>query len=805
MPYNPKEIEPKWQAFWEKNKTFKATIDHSKEKYYILDMFPYPSGQGLHVGHPEGYTATDILARYKRMKGLNVMHTMGWDAFGLPAEQYALQTGTHPAITTNQNIQRFKEQIRSLGFSYDWDREIDSTDPKFYKWTQWIFLQLYKKGLAYQDDAPVNWCPALKTVLSNEEVIDGKSERGNHPVIRRPMKQWMLKITEYADQLLEDLDDLDWPESIKEMQRNWIGKSYGATVTFDIPSNNCSFNVFTTRPDTLFGSTYCVLAPEHHLVDKITTAENKDVVQAYKNECESKSDLDRTDLSREKTGVFTGAYAINPANDKRVPIWIADYVLLNYGTGAIMAVPAHDQRDHEFAKKFGLDIIPLIEGQDTTQEAWAGKGVLKNSNFLNGLEVDTAKEKMCNWLEENQKGKQSINYRLRDWLFSRQRYWGEPFPLYIKENGDVIPMDEKDLPLTLPEVESYQPSETGESPLSNIEDWIRTTLPDGTPVNRDSNTMPQWAGSSWYFLRFVDPQNDEEPWSKEAENYWMPVDIYIGGAEHAVLHLLYARFWHKVLYDLGYVSTKEPFQKLVNQGMILGENGVKMSKSLGNVINPDDVVNEYGADVLRMYEMFLGPLEKAKPWSTTGLEGIDRFLKRVWRMIVNDEGNISESVTDDPPADAQTKLLHKTIKKVTDDLDNLRFNTAISQLMILCNEMLSLPNRNKELVKTFTLLLSPFAPHLGEELWQILGEPSATLAYEPWPEYDPSKLAEDEYQIPVQVNGKVRDNIKIPKGCSKDEALIIAQESQKIQKYIVDKSIVKLIFVENKIMNIVAR
>jgi len=804
MPYNPKEVEPKWQAFWEKNKTFKATIDPNKEKFYILDMFPYPSGQGLHVGHPEGYTATDILARYKRMKGFNVLHTMGWDAFGLPAEQYALQTGTHPAITTSQNIQRFKEQIRSLGFSYDWDREIDSTDPKYYKWTQWIFLQLYKKGLAYQDDAPVNWCPALKTVLSNEEVIDGKSERGNHPVIRRPMKQWMLKITEYADQLLDGLDDLDWPESIKEMQRNWIGKSFGATVTFNIPDANATFNVFTTRPDTLFGSTYCVLAPEHHLVDKITTVGNKGIVQAYKNECESKSDLDRTDLSKEKTGVFTGTYAINPANNKKVPIWIADYVLLNYGTGAIMAVPAHDQRDYEFAKKFDLEIIPLIEEQDISKEAWTGNGIVKNSEFLNGLGVDAAKIKMCNWLEENQKGKQSINYRLRDWLFSRQRYWGEPFPLYIKEDGDVIPMDEKDLPLTLPEVESYQPSETGESPLSNIKEWIETTLPDGTAVKRDSNTMPQWAGSSWYFLRFVDPLNDEEPWSKEAENYWMPVDIYIGGAEHAVLHLLYARFWHKVLYDLGHVSTPEPFQKLVNQGMILGENGVKMSKSLGNVVNPDDVVSEYGADVLRMYEMFLGPLEKAKPWSTTGLEGIDRFLKRVWRMIVDDEGNVSEGISEDPAEEAQTKLLHKTIKKVTDDLDNLRFNTAISQMMIFSNEMISLPKRNKEMVKTYILLLSPFAPHIGEELWEILGE-SSTLAYAPWPKYDQSMLAEDEYQIPVQVNGKVRDNITIPEGCSKDDALVIAKQSQKVQKYITDKSIVKLIFIENKIMNIVAR
>ena len=804
MSYNPRLIEPKWQHYWEERKTFKAEIDYNKEKFYVLDMFPYPSGQGLHVGHPEGYTATDILARYKRMKGFNVLHTMGWDAFGLPAEQYAIQTGTHPAETTAKNINRFRTQIKSLGFSYDWDREINSTDPKYYRWTQWIFLQLFKKGLAYQDDALVNWCPALKTVLSNEEVIDGKSERGDHPVVRRPMRQWMLKITEYADKLLEGLEDLDWPESIKEMQRNWIGKSFGATVRFPVSESELSFDVFTTRPDTLFGSTYCVLAPEHPLIEQITSPDCREQVEAYKAECESKSDLDRTDLSKEKTGVFTGAYAINPANNRPIPIWIADYVLLNYGTGAIMAVPGHDQRDYEFAKKFDLEIIPLIVGQDLAEEAWTGEGVLKNSDFLDGLSVAEAKEKMCDWLADNGKGEKSINYKLRDWLFSRQRYWGEPFPLSIREDGEVIPLSEDELPLTLPETDSFQPSETGESPLSNIPEWINAKLPDGTPVRRDSNTMPQWAGSCWYFLRFVDPDNDEAAWSKEAEKYWMPVDIYIGGAEHAVLHLLYSRFWHKVLYDLGYVSTSEPFARLVNQGMILGENGVKMSKSLGNVINPDDVVGEYGADVLRMYEMFMGPLEKAKPWSTSGLEGIDRFLKRVWRLILDDEDHLSSSITDNPADENLDKLVHQTIKKVTDDIEGLRFNTAISQLMILSNELTNAPRQNREHLKTFILLLSPFAPHLGEELWQRLGG-NETLAYEPWPQYDENRLVNDTYQIPVQVNGKVRDNIVIPQDSDQESAFAAASESSKVKKYIDGKKVIKVVFVPNKIMNIVVK
>ncbi len=802
MPYKPTDIEPKWQNYWEENKTFKATIQPGKEKYYALDMFPYPSGQGLHVGHPEGYTATDIISRYKRMKGINVLHTMGWDAFGLPAEQYAINTGTHPARTTKKNIKTFKRQIQSLGFSYDWDREIDTTDPKYYKWTQWIFLQLYKKGLAYQTDAPVNWCPELKTVLSNEEVVDGKSERGGFPVERRQMKQWMLKITAYAEQLLHDLDDVDWPQSIKEMQRNWIGKSVGARAIFEIQGIDESFEVFTTRPDTLFGATYCVLAPEHPLVEKIQTNEKKEEIANYIKECSVKSDLDRTELSKKKTGVFTGAYAINPVNQKPVPIWIADYVLLSYGTGAIMAVPAHDQRDYEFAKIFGLEIIPVVDGGDISEQSWVGQGKMINSELLNDLNVDDAKEKICDWLEKKGKGKKAINYKLRDWIFSRQRYWGEPFPLIIKNDGDVIPMDESELPLELPEVESYQPSGTGESPLSTISEWINVTLPDGTQAKRDSNTMPQWAGSCWYFLRYLDPENNQLGWSKEAEEYWMPVDIYIGGAEHAVLHLLYSRFWHKVLYDLGHVSTREPFQKLVNQGMILGEDGQKMSKSRGNVINPDDVIQNYGADTLRLYEMFMGPLEKSKPWSTKGLEGIFRFLSRVWRLFIDEDDNLIATIEENVATVEQIKLLHETIKKVTLDLDNLRFNTAISQMMIFCNEMTNAKKSDQKLLKTLVLLLSPFAPHMAEELWLRLGA-SQSLAYENWPVYDENLLVKNEVKIPVQINGKVRDNIMIPSDISQDEAFELARKSLKIQKYLESQTIKKVIFINNKILNIV--
>ena len=805
MPYDPQAIEKKWQEHWEINKTFKASIDYSREKFYVLDMFPYPSGEGLHVGHPEGYTATDILCRYKRMRGYNVLHAMGWDAFGLPAEQYAIRTGTHPAEATARNIRRFKEQIKSIGFSYDWDREINTTDPKFVKWTQWIFLQIYNKGLAFQADAPVNWCPAMKTVLSNEEVIDGKSERGNHPVVKRMMRQWMLKITDYADRLLDGLEQLDWPKSVKDMQKNWIGKSEGVVAIFKVKGYEESFEVFTTRPDTLFGATYCVLAPEHKLVKAITTGECRKGVDRYVEECASKSDRERTKTDKEKTGVFTGAYAINPANGEPIPIWIADYVLPGYGTGAIMAVPAHDQRDYEFAKRFGLKILSIIKGRDVAESAWTEEeGILVDSGPLNGLAVREAKERMCRWLEEKGLGSKKTVYKLRDWLFSRQRFWGEPFPLYIKKNGEVVPLEERDLPVLLPQVSSYQPSETGESPLSKISDWIETKLPDGTEVRRDSNTMPNWAGSCWYFLRFIDPHNEKEPWSKEAERYWMPVDIYIGGAEHAVLHLLYSRFWHKVLYDLGHVSTKEPFQKLVNQGAILGEDGVKMSKSLGNIVNPEEVIQDYGADTLRLFEMFMGPLTKSKPWNTKGLDGISRFLRRVWHMIVDDDGALSPYVTDEPAEEAQLKTLHETIKKVTEDIENLKFNTAISQLMVCSNQIIESVKRNREVLKSFILLLSPFAPHLCEELWQRMGE-TKSLAYENWPVYDEALLTRKEYRLPIQVNGKLRDNVTVPAGCTKEEAFAASRKSPKIQKYLNGKTLVKTIFVRDRILNIVVR
>jgi len=801
MAYNPNEIEPKWQKYWEDNKVFKAEIDLKKEKLYILDMFPYPSGQGLHVGHPEGYTATDILSRYKRMRGFNVLHTMGWDAFGLPAEQYALETGTHPSVTTKKNILNFKRQIKSLGFSYDWDREINTTDVKYYRWTQWIFLQLYHKGLAYQDEALVNWCPALKTVLSNEEVIDGKSERGSHPVERRPMRQWMLKITEYAERLLADLDELDWSESIKEMQRNWIGKSVGASVIFKVRETDLSFKIFTTRPDTLFGATYCVLAPEHSLVPKLIDPARKEEIDAYIYGCSMKSDLERMELSKEKTGLFTGAYAINPVNEQSIPIWIADYVLLSYGTGAIMAVPGHDQRDFEFATKFGLNKIQVIDGKDIKEEAWCGDGKLINSGMLDGLAVKDAQIKITEWLEEKKIGEKTVNYKLRDWLFSRQRYWGEPFPLYIDEDGGVIAMKEVELPLELPQVDSYQPSGTGESPLATISDWIEQTI-DGKKVTRDSNTMPQWAGSCWYYLRFLDPLNEKEPWSKEVERYWMPVDVYVGGAEHAVLHLLYARFWHKVLYDLGYVHTKEPFQKLVNQGMILGENGQKMSKSLGNVVNPDEVVSKYGADSLRMFEMFLGPLEKSKPWSMTGLEGIYRFLTKVWKLVINEDGELSKRFQEDEVDQKIIRILHETIKKVTEDIENMRFNTAISQMMIFINELSGRATLSRKVVEVFLLLLSPFAPHIAEELWQKLGN-KESLVFKKWPDYDEKYLEKDQFQIPVQINGKLRENILVPVGCGQDDAFEIAIKTEKVQKHLDGKEVRKVIFIKNKILNIV--
>lgn len=662
--YQPQSIEPKWQKYWDENKTFRTGEEPGKPKFYALDMFPYPSGAGLHVGHPEGYTATDIVSRYKRMRGYNVLHPMGWDAFGLPAEQHALDTGEHPREITVKNVNNFRRQIKSLGFSYDWDREISTTDPDYYKWTQWIFIQLYKRGLAYVAEVPVNWCPALGTVLANEEVIDGKSERGGHPVVRKPMRQWMLKITEYADRLLDDLEELDWSESIKDMQRNWIGKSTGAEVRFPIEGYDEQLTVFTTRPDTLFGASYCVLAPEQELVDIITTPEQKDAVQQYREQAARKSDLERTDLAKDKTGVFTGAYAVNPVNGEKLPIWIADYVLAGYGTGAIMAVPAHDTRDWEFAKQFGLNIIEVVQGGDVANEPYTEDGPHVNSGPLNGLTNEDAIPKMIEWLEAEGKGHGKVTYRLRDWLFSRQRYWGEPIPVIHLEDGTIKTVPEDQLPLVLPEMDNIKPSGTGESPLANATDWVETIDPEtGMKARRETNTMPQWAGSCWYYLRFIDPKNDKELVSKEKQREWMPVDLYIGGAEHAVLHLLYARFWHKVLYDIGVVETKEPFYKLVNQGMILGNNNEKMSKSRGNVINPDDIVNTFGADTLRIYEMFMGPLEATKPWNENGVEGAHRFLSRVWRLFVSEDGSLNDKITNDGGSDEFNRTWHKTLKK----------------------------------------------------------------------------------------------------------------------------------------------
>jgi leucyl-tRNA synthetase len=802
--YDPRTIEPKWQAYWEKNKTFKTHDDMSKPKFYALDMFPYPSGAGLHVGHPEGYTATDIVARYKRMRGYNVLHPMGWDAFGLPAEQHALNTGEHPRGFTELNINNFRRQIKSLGFSYDWDREISTTDPDYYKWTQWIFLQLYKKGLAYVAEVPVNWCPALGTVLANEEVINGVSERGGHPVIRKPMRQWMLKITEYAERLLEDLEELDWPESIKEMQRNWIGKSQGAEVTFAIDGHDATFTVFTTRPDTLFGATYCVLAPEHELVEKVTTDAQRQAVQAYIDAAARKSDLERTDLAKEKTGVFTGAYAVNPVNGAKLPIWIADYVLAGYGTGAIMAVPAHDQRDWEFAKQYDLPIVEVVQGGDVAKEAYAGDGPHVNSGLLDGLHNEEAKAKMIEWLEREGKGRARTTYRLRDWLFSRQRYWGEPIPILHLEDGTMKPVPEEDLPLLLPDLDEIKPSGTGESPLANASDWVNTIDPEtGMKARRETNTMPQWAGSCWYYLRYIDPHNDKEFCSKEKQQYWLPVDLYIGGAEHAVLHLLYARFWHKVLYDIGVVSTKEPFHKLVNQGMILGTNNEKMSKSRGNVINPDDIVNEYGADTLRMYEMFMGPLEATKPWNTNGVEGTHRFLSRVWRLYIGEDGSLNPKIADEGGDEAFTRTWHRTIKKVTEDYENLRFNTAISQLMIFVNDAYKAERLPRKAMNDFLQLLSPIAPHIAEELWERMGH-GDTITYEPWPEYDEAWTVDQEIEIVIQVNGKIVDRIKVAADAPEDELERLAKASGRVRELTSGKTVRKTIVVKGKLVNIVA-
>lgn len=797
MEYNFKEIEQKWQKYWDENKTFKSVVDESKPKYYVLDMFPYPSGSGLHVGHPEGYTATDIVARQKRMTGHNVLHPMGWDSFGLPAENYAIKTGTHPAVTTEKNIETFKRQLKMLGFSYDWDREVATSKVDFYKWTQWIFVQLYNKGLAYESEMNVNWCPELKTVLANEEIVDGKSEVGGHPVIRKPMKQWMLRITEYADRLLEGLDELDWPESIKDMQRNWIGKSEGAQVAFTTDSGD-KIEVFTTRPDTLFGATYMVLAPEHDLVEKLTTAEQKEAVKAYQDEAAKKSDLERTELNKDKTGVFIGAYATNPANNQKVPIYISDYILATYGTGAIMAVPAHDERDYEFAKKFDLEIIPVLEGGNVEEEAYTGDGSHINSDFLNGLNKEEAIQKMVSWLEEKNLGFKKINYKIRDWLFSRQRYWGEPFPILKFEDGTVRCLEEDELPVTLPEVEKYEPSGTGESPLATIDEWLYITDPKtGKKARRETNTMPQWAGSCWYYLRYIDPKNAEKPWDEDLEKYWMPVDLYVGGAEHAVMHLLYARFWHKVLFDLGLVSCDEPFKRLINQGLILGEDGEKMSKSRGNVINPDGVVAEYGADTLRLYEMFMGPLEKVKPWNMNGLKGVYNFMGKAFRTFGN-----KDLWTED--CDETTKLLHKTIKKITEDIDGLKFNTAISQMMIFTNHCSKTKKFSKETAATFALLISPFAPHVGEELWEMAGN-KQSLATASWPKFDPELAKDDLVTMAVQVNGKTRATLDVPADITKEEFFAKAKADERISKHLEGKNLVKEIFVPGKICNFVAK
>lgn len=803
MSYNHKEIEKKWQKYWAKNNTFNTHDDPEKPKFYALDMFPYPSGQGLHVGHPEGYTATDILSRFKRSQGFNVLHPMGWDAFGLPAEQYALDTGNDPAEFTQKNIETFRRQINSLGFSYDWNREVNTTDPEYYKWTQWIFTKLYEKGLAYEAEVAVNWVPELGTVISNEEVIDGKSERGGYDVVRKPMRQWMLKITAYADRLLDDLDLVDWPDSIKEMQRNWIGRSVGANVEFKVAGTDKTYTIFTTRPDTLFGATYSVLAPELDLVQEITTPEQKAAVEAYIEETAKKSDLKRTDLAKEKTGVFTGAYAINPVNGKEIPIWIADYVLASYGTGAIMAVPAHDERDYEFAKTFDLEILPVIEGGNIEEAAYTEDGPHINSEFLNGMNKAEAIAKMNEWLEENSCGKKEVSYRLRDWLFSRQRYWGEPIPIIHWEDGTVTALPEEELPLRLPKTTNIKPSGTGESPLANIEEWVNVVDPvTGKKGRRETNTMPQWAGSSWYYLRYIDPHNKTELANYEKLERWLPVDIYIGGAEHAVLHLLYARFWHKFLYDIGVVPTKEPFQKLYNQGMILGENNEKMSKSRGNIVNPDDVVAKYGADTLRLYEMFMGPLDASIAWSENGLEGSRKFLDRVWRLIVDENNKMRDRITtlNDGKLD---KVYHQTVKKVTEDYENLHFNTAISQLMVFVNEAYKVDALPYEYIEGFVQLLAPIAPHMGEELWAILGNEEG-ISYAAWPTYDESALVEDEIEVVFQINGKVRGKANVSRDLPKDELEKIAMNNETIKENIAGKTVRKVIVVPNKLVNIVA-
>ncbi len=799
MEYDFKNIEKKWQDYWDKNETFKTDVwDFSKPKYYALDMFPYPSGQGLHVGHPEGYTATDIISRMKRMQGYNVLHPMGWDAFGLPAEQYAINTGNHPDGFTVNNIATFKRQLKMLGFSFDWSKEISTADPSYYKWTQWIFKQLFQDGIAKLVDMPVNWCEELGTVLANDEVINGKSERGGYPVVRKNMKQWVLDIPRYAETLLDGLEQLDWPESTKEIQRNWIGKSVGAHINFKIAEmENLSFTVFTTRCDTLFGATYCVLAPEHELVTKITTPEQKELVHQYVQNCSLKSDLERTELNKEKTGVFTGSYAINPVNGKKIPIWISDYVLLGYGTGAIMAVPAHDERDYDFAKKFKLEIIPVIEGGTIENEAYIGDGIHINSDFLNGLDQQDAINKMTSWLEENHIGTKKINYRLREWIFARQRYWGEPIPI-VFVNEDTIAIPDSELPLMLPKLTDYKPSKNGASPLEKATEWVNTTI-NGKAAKRETSTMPGSAGSSWYFLRYIDPHNEEEIADPQLLAHWLPVDLYVGGPEHAVGHLLYSRFWNNYLYNKGIVPVKEPFAKLRHQGMILGSNGEKMSKSRGNVINPDDIVKNYGADSLRLYEMFMGPIDAAKPWDPNGIDGAKKFLDRVWRLFTENIVPITDVANE-----SLDKVYHFTVKKVTSDYENMFFNTAISQMMILINTVYKANSFPKQYAEGFLKLLNPVAPHITEELWNNLGH-STSIAYEAWPTYDEAKIVENEIEIPIQINGKLKATIIIPMNESQEKIKEIVHQHMLIRELLKDKNIVKEIYIKNKIYNIVVK
>ena len=809
MVYNHRVIEKKWQKYWDENKTFKTLDDHTKEKFFALDMFPYPSGAGLHVGHPEGYTATDILSRYKRANGYNVLHPMGWDAFGLPAEQYALDTGNDPRDFTKTNIDTFRRQIKELGFSYDWDREVNTTDPNYYKWTQWIFKKLYEKGLAYVDEVPVNWCPALGTVLSNEEVIDGKSERGGHPVERRPMRQWVLKITDYAEKLLADLDILDWPESLKAMQRNWIGKSVGAEIDFKIEGTDKAFTVFTTRADTVFGVSYCVLAPEHKLVEEIVTEEQRATVEEYLDIVKRKSDLERTDLNKDKTGVFTGAYAINPVNGEKVELWIADYVLASYGTGAVMAVPAHDERDYEFATKFNLPIKAVIEDNGEVVVPFFGDGKHINSDFINGLNNEEAIAKVIEFLEENKVGRSKVTYKLRDWLFSRQRYWGEPIPIIHWEDGTMTTVPDSELPLLLPETDNIKPSGTGESPLANIEEWLNVVDPEtGKKGKRETNTMPQWAGSCWYYLRYIDPHNDEMFADPEKLKYWLPVDVYIGGAEHAVLHLLYARFWHKVLYDLGLVPTREPFQKLFNQGMILaeGKDGrpEKMSKSKGNVVNPDDIIVSHGADTLRVYEMFMGPLDASIAWSENGLDGSRRFLDRIYRLFVDEEtGKVNDKVQDKDNEELEVSY-NFTVKKVSEDIEILGFNTAISQLMVFVNDCYKAEYIPRKYALGFIQLLAPFAPHLAEEMWEIYGN-TESISYVPWPTFDESKLVSDTVEIVVQLMGKVKAKLDVKKDLTPAELEQIVLANEEVKELIEGKQVMKVIVVPGRLVNIVAK